>query len=88
MKVSNPFGHRPGHLSYLNADDILYVEAILLANPGLYLDEIQEKLAVIGNLHISVVTIFQSLQHLGISHKAITRAASQCDEMLRNLWEA
>jgi transposase len=87
-QVSNPFGHRPGHPSYLNADDILYTETILQANPGLYLDEIQENLAVVCNLHVSVATICRSLLHLDMSHKAITKTASQCDEMLQTLWEA
>ena len=61
---------------------------ILDANPGLYLDEIQDKLATVRNLHVSIATVTCALQKLDLTHKSTTRAAAQRDEELRTLWEA
>jgi transposase len=87
-QVTNPFGHRFGRPSYLDTDDMIYLQAILQANPSLYLDEIQERLAAVRNVHVSVATICRSLQHLQTTRKNVTKCASQRDEMLRTLWEA
>jgi hypothetical protein len=47
-QVTDPFVHHAGCPSFLEHDDLEYLSAILDANPGLYLDEIQDKLATVG----------------------------------------
>ncbi|KIM42230.1 hypothetical protein M413DRAFT_10428 [Hebeloma cylindrosporum] len=44
-QVRNPFTRRMGRPSTLTEGDLIFLKAILEANPGLYLDEMQEKLA-------------------------------------------
>ncbi|KAJ7179953.1 Homeodomain-like protein, partial [Mycena crocata] len=43
-QVSHPFRHRTGRPRTLDPGDLDYIEAIIEANPTLYLDEIQLKL--------------------------------------------
>ncbi|KAJ7936230.1 hypothetical protein B0H13DRAFT_1464648, partial [Mycena leptocephala] len=40
-QVTNPFAHKSGRPSTLDQGDLRYLEEILLANPTLYLDELQ-----------------------------------------------
>ena len=44
-QVKNPFQHITGQLSYLNEDNITFIESILKANPLIYLDELPKKLS-------------------------------------------
>ncbi|KAJ7230134.1 hypothetical protein GGX14DRAFT_485920, partial [Mycena pura] len=41
----------------LNEGGIAYIQEILCANPTLYLDEIQSKLASVRNVHVSLSLI-------------------------------
>ena len=82
-QVTDPFVHHAGRPSFLEHDDLEYLSAILDANPGLYLDEIQDKLATVKNLHVSIATVTRALQKLDLTHKSTTRAAAQRDEELR-----
>jgi transposase len=86
-QVTNPCTLRNGRPSNLNLGDRKYLGAILEANPSLYLDEIQERLATNRNLHVSIATICRTLQHLELNRKLISKTASQRDEELRTLWE-
>ncbi|TFK62729.1 hypothetical protein BDN72DRAFT_735468, partial [Pluteus cervinus] len=45
--VNNPFSRRSGRPSMVTDDDIRYIISILKANPVLYLDEIQTRLAAV-----------------------------------------
>jgi hypothetical protein len=42
-----------GRPSTLTDGDLTYLKAILEANPGLYLDKVQEKLAAVHDIHAS-----------------------------------
>lgn len=85
--VTNPFGSRLGGERVLNPDDSLYIRHLVEANPGIYLDELQTKLACTRNVHVSLATISRSLHRLNLTHKAVTAAAAERDEELRNLWQ-
>ncbi|KZP10971.1 hypothetical protein FIBSPDRAFT_757369, partial [Athelia psychrophila] len=71
----------------LGEDNETYIQSILKANPGLYLGEIQDKLASVHEVDACVATISCALTHLELTRKTATRAAAQCDEELRALWE-
>jgi hypothetical protein len=87
-QVTNPFMGHAGHPSFLEHEDFEYLSAILDVNPGLYLDKIQDKLASVRNLHVSIATTTSALQKLDLTHKSTTRAAVQRDKELWMLWEA
>jgi hypothetical protein len=76
-QVTNPYTLQKGCPSDLNLGDRMYLGAIIEANPSLYLDEIQERLATNGNLHVSVATICCALQYLELNCKLISKMASQ-----------
>ena len=87
-QVTDPFVHHAGCPSFIEHDDLEYLSAILNANPGLYLDEIQDKLATVRNLHVSIATVAHAFQKLDLTCKSTMRAAAQRDEELQTLWEA
>ncbi|KAH9939458.1 hypothetical protein B0H21DRAFT_679118, partial [Amylocystis lapponica] len=49
-QVTNPTKHRTGCPSFLDHADHHYLQTILAANPCLYLDEIQHKLATVRHV--------------------------------------
>ncbi|KAG2154116.1 hypothetical protein DEU56DRAFT_726124, partial [Suillus clintonianus] len=53
-QVTNPFGHHTGHPSLLNNDDLQFISAIIDAYPGLYLNKIQNKLANVQDIQVSI----------------------------------
>ena len=42
-QVKNPFRCITGRPSYINEDDIAFIESTLKANPSIYLDELQKQ---------------------------------------------
>jgi transposase len=84
-QVTSPFTRRP---SEIDQGDLIYLESIMSANPSLYLNEIQDKLATSRHLYVSLSTIARTLQHLDLSRKRISKAAAERDEELHTLWEA
>ena len=55
-QVTNPFSHHTGCPSVLKNDDLQFISTILDANPGLYLDEVQDKLVNVHDIHVSIAT--------------------------------
>ena len=51
--------------------------------PELYLDEIQEWLAVAHDVGISTSALHENLEDAGISYKLLRKAAAECDEDAR-----
>jgi transposase len=78
-----PQGHRPPELEQ---DDILYILALLEANPTLYLDEIQLRLKTAQHMEVSLATICHTLYRQGWSRKVVSRAAMERDKLLRSGW--
>jgi len=87
----NLFGHpvieRRGHKRLLNRDDLNYLESILRAEPGLFLDEVQEKLHIVRDIEVSITTICRTLNRLAITHKHIAKEAAERNEHLRATWQ-
>ena len=65
-----------------------YIHSILEANPGLYIDEIQERLFDARDVDVSIATICRALKSLAISHKKDTKEALERDEMVWATWIA
>ena len=61
-QATNPFTRQIGHPSYASDGDMNYLESILTANPSLYLDKIQDKLASVCNLHVSLALETRNMQ--------------------------
>ena len=60
-QVTDPFSHCTGCPSVLKNDDLQFISTILDANPGLYLDEVQDKLVNVHDIHVSIATTDQAL---------------------------
>jgi transposase len=86
-QVTNPFKRYTGRPSYLDDDNIKFIDTTLKANPSLYLDEIQKRLLDVRDTDISIATLSRTLSSMRISNKAITKAAAERDEALRTMWE-
>ncbi|KAJ7936510.1 hypothetical protein B0H13DRAFT_1582058, partial [Mycena leptocephala] len=87
-QVNNPFSRRTGRPRTMDAGDIAYIEAILHANPTLYLDEIQSKLASVRHVHVSLAAISRTLVMLQLTRKQLTKESAERDDQLRTIWEA
>ena len=87
----NLFGHpvieRRGRKRLLDRDDLNYLESILRAEPGLFLDEVQEKLRIVRDVEVSITTISRTLNRLAITHKHIAKEAAERNEHLRATWQ-
>ncbi|KAJ7224685.1 hypothetical protein GGX14DRAFT_651376 [Mycena pura] len=75
-------------LPNLDVGDMRFLDAIYEANPTLYLDEAQQKLASVRNVHVSISTVSRALAGLQLTRKKLTKAAMERDDELRTLWEA
>lgn len=72
----------------LDQGDMNYIYSILEANPGLYLDEIQQRLFQAREVEVSIATICRALQRLAVSNKKVAREALERDEIVRATWLA
>ena len=61
----------------------LLVMQLVLDNPGIYLHEIQDKLAEVLMLEVSIATIFRCLKANGFTRQKLRTTAIQQDEYLR-----
>jgi len=86
-QVRIPFTRRMGRPSTLSDGDLIFLKAILEANPGLYLDEMQEKLATVRDVHASIATISRTLEHIQLPKKTVTKAAMEQDNDVHMAWE-
>ena len=86
--VRNPFAQPRGGSRSLTTGDLNYLSSLLVANPCLYLDELQDRLATDRDTHVSIATISRSLRRLALSHKHILTAAMERNELLRATWQA
>jgi len=87
-EVQDPFRQYTGRPSKLSEADLKFLDTIVVANPSLYLDEIQQRLRDVREVEVSIATLARALASLDLSRKQITKAASERDEELRGLWEA
>jgi transposase len=83
--VRNPFCGGPRSLA---TGDLNYISSLLAANPCLYLDELQDRLATVRDTHVSVATISRAVRSLALTHKHVATAAIERNELLRATWQA
>lgn len=86
--VRNPFAQPRGGRRSLDTSDLNYISSLLAANPCLYLDELQDRLAMGRGIHVSIATISRAVRSLALSHKRVSKAASERNELLRATWQA
>ena len=67
----HPFTQPHGRKRLLDRDDLNYLDAILRAEPGLFLDELQEKLRIVRNIEVSISTLSCTLSQLSCHHTQI-----------------
>jgi hypothetical protein len=82
----NPFTRPRGRKRVLEQDDLNYLEGIIIAEPALFLNEIQDKLREIQDVEVSLPTLSRTLARLAVTHKHIAKA-SECNELLRATWQ-
>ena len=71
----------------LDRDDLNYLESIFRAEPGLFLDELQDKLHRVQDIGVSIATLSRTLRCLAITHKAIAKEAAERNEHLCATWQ-
>ena len=86
--VHNPFAQPRGGTRLLDIGDLNYISSLILANPVLYLDEVQDKLVQYRNIEVSLSTISRAMQHLALTHKKVSAEAIERNELLRATWQA
>ena len=88
QQPTNPFTQPRGRKRALDRDDLNYLDGLLASQPGLYLDEIQDKLRDIRDIEVSLATISRTLSRITITHKVISKEALERNEHLRATWQA
>lgn len=83
----NPFTRPRGRKRILERDDLNYLDGILVAEPALYLDEIQDKLREMRDVEVSLATLSRTLARLAVTHKHIAKEASERNDLLRATWQ-
>ena len=86
-QVKNPFSSHTGHPSQIEEGEV-YLNALLAANPALYLDELQTSLLSVHNINLSIATISWILTQYELTQKQLHKVAAEQDEELRGIWEA
>ena len=86
-QFTRPFTQPRGRKHLLDRDDLNYLEAILHAEPGLFLDELQDKLCTVRDVEVSIATLSCTLSRLAITHKSIAKEAAERNEHLRATWQ-
>jgi hypothetical protein len=66
----------------LDQGDTNYIYSILEANPGLYVDEIQQKLFEAQNVDVLIVTISRVIKQLAVLNKKVVKEALERDELV------
>src|SRR6202034_1106877 len=84
-----PINAQPcGRHRSLTTADLNYLSSILDANPCLYLDELQSRLATDRDINVSISTIFRAVRSLALSRKRVSKAALERNELLCATWQA
>jgi transposase len=84
---TSPFIRPRGRKRILDRDDLNYIESILLVEPALFLDEIQDKLHAVRDVKVSISTHSCTLNCLAITHKAVAKEAMEQNEHLHDTWQ-
>jgi len=71
----------------LTAEDLAYMEAVIDADPSIYLDEMQSKLREIQDVEVSIASLSRAMTRLNLLRKTVTKAAAERNEEVRAIWE-
>ncbi|KAF9504029.1 hypothetical protein BS47DRAFT_1308895, partial [Hydnum rufescens UP504] len=79
--------HHPNHTWWgqeciLSAESITFIYELLVTDSTLYLDEIQAKFSLVHGINVSLSTIKCTLNQMCISHKHISKEASEWNDLL------
>ena len=80
----SPVAYSHGPLKKLGDPEELCIVESLLANPAMYLSELQEELFQTTGLKVSISTIFRTVRRLGFTRKKLRNVALQQSEVRRN----
>ena len=86
-QVNDPRPRSYGRHRILDDNDISFISEVIRAQPTIYLDEIQHKLAAVRRIQVSTATISRALSRMGLTRKAVSREASERNDDVRLLWE-
>jgi transposase len=86
-QVNDPRPRRYGRHRVLDNDDLSFIREVISAQPTIYLDELQYKLATVRGVRVSLATVSQSLSRMGLTRKVLSREAGERNEAVRLLWE-
>ena len=86
--VRNSYAQPHGHHCSLATADLNYLSSILDANPCLYLDELQSRLATDRDVDVSISTLSHAVRNLALSCKCVLKAALERNKLLRTMWQA
>jgi len=86
-QVTNPQPWFYGRRRLLDDKDLSFIRAVADAQPSIYLDELQHKLAIVRGVQVSLATISRTLSRLALTWKSLSRKASERNEDVRLLWE-
>ena len=86
-QVTDPRPRFYGRRRVLDDSDLSFIRAVIDAQPSIYLDELQHKLAVVRDIQVSLATISRTLSRLGLTRKGLSRKANERNEDVRLLWE-
>ena len=90
LRLHSAYGlpHYPGHVKMgrrhiLSRADVDFIDSLVEHENTLYLDEIRDRLSTERDVHVSISTVKRTLDRLSISHKGVTVAAKESNELLR-----
>ena len=86
-QVNNLFIQPRSCKRILDCNDLNYIESILLAEPALFLDEIQNKLCIAWDIEVLISIISQTLHQLTLTHKAVAKKAMERNGHLHATWQ-
>jgi len=82
---ANPLHGRP---RILNAEMTNDLATLIQEAPAMYLDEIQDWLALVHDVGISRTALHENIRDCGLTYKMLHKAAAERDEEVRQHWKA
>ncbi|KIJ32575.1 hypothetical protein M422DRAFT_184311, partial [Sphaerobolus stellatus SS14] len=76
-----------GRALLMNTEQEELLVSLLEHSPNLYLDELVEELEVQHGIHVSIFTVWRTLQRLGLQHKKLSHIAAECSEAARTAFQ-
>jgi transposase len=84
--VLPPLNPLQGRQHSLNSIHIYGLIAVIQASPAMYLDELQDWLALEHDVLISKTALHNNIQAAGLTYKLLRRRAAERDELAREQW--